>query len=235
MAYLRLDRLLGNICCLNRNDADKAIRRARVTLNGQVVRTPNTKVDTECDCVTLDGCELVIRERIYIMMNKPEGVVCSSDGKEKSVYDILPENMRRKELFTVGRLDKDTTGLVIITDDGNFVHNAASPKRKVSKQYIATLVEPLTDEMAEKWRSGMTLADGDVVSPAEVELLSSDRLKVKITIHEGKYHQIKRMAGAVSNRIVTLKRVAIGEILLDDSLEVGECRYLTETEEKVYN
>lgn len=235
MAYLRLDRLLSNICNITRNEMTKFIRRGRVTVNGDVIRKPDFKADTERDIVTLDGEQLNITEFVYIMMNKPAGVICSTDNSDKTVFDILPKSMRRREMFTVGRLDKDTTGLLIITDDGKFVHNAAHSKSGVLKRYIATLAEPLTDEAIERLTSGLTLSDGTEISPAKVKLLSDDRLTVEIGISEGKYHQVKRMAGAVSNRVVALHRASVGEIELDKSLKLGECRYLTDEEIKVYN
>ena len=234
MAYLRLDRLLSNICNTTRSDITRAIKRGRVTVNGEVVKKPDFKADTQTDTITLDGNELNIAEFVYIMMNKPEGVVCTTDECENTVFDVLPDNMRRREMFTVGRLDKDTTGLLIITDDGKFVHNAAHSKSGVIKRYVATLTEPLTDNDAKTLSEPMTLSDGTKISGGDVKILSPDRKTVEIGIREGKYHQIKRMAGAVGNKVTALKRVSMGEILLDESLSLGECRYLNENEIKVY-
>ena len=234
MAYLRLDRLLSNICNTTRSDITRAIKRGRVTVNGEIVKKPDFKADTQTDTITLDGNELNIAEFVYIMMNKPEGVVCTTDERESTVFDVLPDNMRRREMFTVGRLDKDTTGLLIITDDGKFVHNAAHSKSGVIKRYVATLTEPLTDNDAKTLSEPMTLSDGTKISGGDVKILSPDRKTVEIGIREGKYHQIKRMAGAVGNKVIALKRVSMGEILLDDTLSLGECRYLNENEIKVY-
>ena len=235
MAYFRLDRLLSNVCNVTRSEMTKLIRRGRVTVNGEIVKKPDFKADTECDIITLDGEQLNITEFVYIMMNKPTGVICSTDNSDKTVFDILPKSMRRREMFTVGRLDKDTTGLLIITDDGKFVHNAAHSKSGVLKRYIATLSQPLTDDAINQLTSGLTLSDGTKISPAQVKLLSDDRLTVEIGISEGKYHQVKRMAGAVCNRVLSLHRASVGEIELDKSLDFGECRYLTADEMKVYN
>ena len=234
MAYLRLDRLLSNICNTTRSDITRAIKRGRVTVNGEVVKKPDFKADTQTDTITLDGNTLNIAEFVYIMMNKPEGVVCTTDERESTVFDVLPDNMRRREMFTVGRLDKDTTGLLIITDDGKFVHNAAHSKSGVIKRYIATLAEPLTDDAVKTLSEPMTLSDGTKISGGEIKILSDDKMTVEIGIREGKYHQIKRMAGAVGNKVTALKRVSMGEILLDESLSLGECRYLNEDEIKVY-
>lgn len=235
MAYLRLDRLVSNVCGLPRGKAAAFIRRGRVSVDGAVIRQADAKADTQKSVICLDGERLKTDDHVYIMMNKPEGVVCANEPDEKTVFDILPEKMRRKKLCCVGRLDKDTTGLLIITDDGQFVHNTANPKKGTLKRYIATLAEPLTDDAAAKLRQGVTLADGTRIEPSEVNILSNDRLTAEIAITHGRYHQIKRMAAAVGNRVESLRRISIGNIVLDEGLALGECRYMADSELKVYN
>lgn len=234
MAYMRLDRLLSNVCCIARGKAAALIRYGRVTVGGETVKKPEHKVDTQTDIVRLNGKQLKIERFVYIMMNKPAGVVCANEPNEKTVFDILPDDMRRRKLFTVGRLDKDTTGLLIITDDGQFVHNAASPKKAAVKRYIAVLADALSESARDTLRSGVTLADGTQIEPAAVDIVSGDRKTVEIGITHGRYHQVKRMAAAVGNRVESLQRIGMGDITLDPELAVGECRYLSESEIKIY-
>ena len=176
------------------------------------------------------GKEINYRQYVYIMMNKPKGVISASDGKGmKTVIDILPEEMRRKNLFPAGRLDKDTTGFVLITDDGAFAHKILSPSNHVPKTYIAGLSAPFDDEVKKAFESGMEM-DGKTLLSASLEAVDGDRRKAKVVIRQGLYHQIKRMFARFSIKVETLQRIQMGSVPLDTSLPPGGCRYLTDEE-----
>mgnify|MGYP000397021530 CR=1 FL=1 len=168
------------------------MKKGRVSLNGAVIKKGETKC-TESDSITVDGKDVGNSEFVYIMMNKPKGVISASDGKgDKTVVDILPEDMKRRGLFPAGRLDKDTTGFVLITDDGEFAHNILSPAHHIDKTYIVTLDKPVTEEVKSDFESGMTLNDEKLLR-AELSILNEDRTVAKVVLHQGLYHQIKRM------------------------------------------
>ena len=225
----RLDKLISSATALSRRDAAKAIRDKRVCLNGSVCRLGDVKVDTDSDTVTLDGASLSFSRNVYYMMNKPAGVVSATeDREERTVIDILPDELRRRGVFPAGRLDKDTTGLLLLTDDGDFAHRMLSPKKHVDKTYIAQLDREPEADAGESFSSGLTLSDGTVCLPAEAQRLD-DRL-YRVTLREGKYHQVKRMFAAIGSRVTSLKRVSIGGLSLDESLSEGETRELTAEE-----
>ena len=167
------------------------------------------------------------------MLNKPQGVVSATEDTQSTVIDILPDELRRKGLFPAGRLDKDTTGLLIITDDGEFAHRMLAPGRGVFKTYIAGLSGEITENITEKFKSGLTIDGGEVCLPAILEKLPNNHAQIKIC--EGKYHQVKRMFAALGTRVVSLKRTGIGALDLDESLSPGECRLLGDDEiEKIF-
>ena len=178
-------------------------------------------VDVDAD-ITFNGQALAYKRFVYILMNKPKGVLsASSDKNKKTVVDLVPENLRRQGLFPVGRLDKDTTGFLIITDDGEFAHKAISPKYEVYKNYIVTLDGKLTEDMVKAFAEGIVLADGTPCRKAEMQIISDNVARVKIC--EGKYHQIKRMFGVVGLGVNELKRVSVGGLSLPENLAEGEC------------
>lgn len=225
----RLDKFLSSQTALSRKEAQKAIKDKRVTLNGSVTRAVDTKVDTETDSVTLDGQPLTYQRFVYYMMNKPEGVVSATrDRIEKTVIDILPPDLRRDGLFPAGRLDKDTTGLLIITDDGDYAHRMLSPKKHVVKHYIATLDREPGEEIVGRFAQGVTLGDGTVCKSGQAQLL--DDCRVAVAIREGKYHQVKRMFAALGYHVTALERVRIGALKMDKTLCPGEVRALSEEE-----
>ena len=225
----RLDKYISSQSALSRKEAAKAIKDKRVSVNGDICRVPDTKVDTGCDSVTLDGKALVFKEHVYYMMYKPPGVVSATeDREEKTVLDILPPVLMRDGLFPAGRLDKDTTGLLIITDDGEYAHRMLSPKKHVDKSYIATLDREPDEEIGKLFEKGIVLADGTVCKPAKAE--SMDDGSVKVMISEGKYHQVKRMFAALGYKVVALKRIKIGGLSLDESLVEGAVKELTKAE-----
>lgn len=220
MSKIRLDKLISNQLLISRSLVRTGIYRGKATVNGDIVRDPSAQVDTEWS-VSYDGMSVNFKEHIYILLYKPRGVICATEDKsQKTVLTLLPENIRRSDLAPVGRLDKDTTGLLLITDDGAFAHECISPKKNISKTYIATLDGEVTSEMTEIFAKGVTLADGTVCRPAELERIESNVARVVIT--EGKYHQIKRMFGVVGLGVNSLHREAIGNLRLPHNMCEGE-------------
>lgn len=228
----RLDKLLCSQGTLTRSEAGRAIRSGRVTVDGAVCRQAAQKVDPSAQTVAVDGKPLGYAKFVYWMLNKPAGILCvSRDRKVPTVVDLLPADQQRKGLFPAGRLDKDTHGLVLITDDGDFAHRMLSPRHHIPKTYHAVLDKPLTDEMADAFRAGPVLADGTQCQPAHLTVLKEgENPLVEVIIYEGKYHQIKRMFASVGCHVEWLKRVKMGGLSLDETLEAGECRPLTEVE-----
>ncbi len=225
----RLDKLLTTQTTLSRREAGLAVRRGKVTVNGNIVRDPAVKVDAEADTISLDGKPVACRRHVYIMMNKPAGVLCvSHDDTEQTVCDLLPEEWRTRELFPAGRLDRDTTGMVIITDDGDYAHRMLAPKKHVSKVYLAQLDTPADRAVIEAFANGMTLKNGDVCRKAVCEPLEGT--SVRVTLQEGKYHQVKRMFAACGRHVETLHRLSMGGLSLDPDLAPGESKILTEND-----
>ena len=227
---MRIDKFLSVTGTATRTEAKKAVRAKAVTVNGVAAKSADAHIDPVNDEITYFGQRIVYREHIYIMMNKPDGVVSATeDGRDKTVIDLLPPNVRSDKLFPCGRLDKNTLGLMLITDNGELAHELLSPRSHVSKSYRFKAAEPLSESDVKLIESGVTLADGYVTMPAEIEL-SGDGDEGIITLKEGKYHQIKRTLGAINNRVTYLERITFGPLTLDESLERGEWRYLTEDE-----
>ena len=225
----RLDKYIASQTALSRKEAQKAIADKRVALNGSIIRAADTKVDTDADTVTLDGLTLSYKEHVYYMMNKPAGVVSATeDRSERTVLDILPAAMKRDGLFPAGRLDKDTTGLLILTDDGDYAHRMLSPKKHVVKRYIATLDREPGAEITERFAAGIVLGDGTVCKSGRAEPVGDRRAVVEIS--EGKYHQVRRMFAALGYRVEALERVCIGMLELDASLAAGMTRVMSEEE-----
>jgi 16S rRNA pseudouridine516 synthase len=190
----------------------------------------SSHIDPEKNLITLQGRDVLYRKYTYVMLNKPTGYVSATDDRSLPyVTELLPEELRRRELFPVGRLDRDTTGLMILTNNGVLAHSLLSPKHHVNKEYFFTAVEPLKPGAEEIFRNGVTLADGYECKSAEL-FLSDDRCSGRIILTEGKYHQIKRMIASQNNRVTTLERISFGGIELDRSLDRGEWRFLTDEE-----
>lgn len=231
MAQQRLDKIIASQGAYSRSDVKRLVRGGEITVNGKKVTDSGMKADPATDKIIISGKAFGYSEFVYIMLNKPKGVVSASRSPgEKTVVDLVPADMKRDGLFPAGRLDKDTTGFVLITDDGAFAHDILSPKKHIEKTYIAVLDRPIGDEELQKFRSGVTLADGYECLPAGITVLSEDGLTVEIKLREGKYHQIKRMAAACGSHVNELHRKAMGKLELDSSLEQGECRLLNEKE-----
>jgi 16S rRNA pseudouridine516 synthase len=221
---MRLDQFVSQSSGMPRSEAIKVIRWGQVLVNGVKITKTSTHIDPVSE-VLLAGEKLVLPGDIYLMLHKPAGVVSATEDPEhRTVLDLI-DHPHRHTLHVVGRLDKDTTGLLLITNDGDWSHRITAPKSHVPKTYLATLAWKLTEEGAEQLRAGVQLhGEKDLTKPAEVEILSGQQ--VRITIHEGKYHQVKRMFAAVGNRVEALHRERIGEWVLDPQLQAGEWKVL---------
>ncbi|MBR0443317.1 MAG: rRNA pseudouridine synthase [Clostridia bacterium] len=227
---MRLDKFLVSTGKISRSDAGRACRGGKVTVNGTVEKRADRAIAPETDIVTLYGERIVYRPFTYILLNKPDGVVSATeDGREQTVLDLLPDELRRIGLFPCGRLDKHTLGLVLLTNNGPLGHRLLSPRHHVEKRYVYTCRSPLSEDDRLLLERGVTLDDGYTTKPARIKA-SEDGLSGEITLIEGKYHQIKRMLEAVDNKIVTLERVSFGPLTLDETLGRGEWRYLSDDE-----
>ena len=227
---MRIDKFLSNMGIASRTESSKAARSGLVLVNGAPVRKADIHIDPEKDVITYCGRKIEYRKYTYILMNKPDGVVSATeDGRDKTVIDLLPEELQKLDLFPCGRLDKHTLGLVMLTDDGDLAHRLLSPKNHVKKKYRFESKFPLTDEEIEYLEKGATLEDGYVTKPSQIQL-NGDKKSGYITLVEGKYHQIKRMLESVNNKITYLERVTFGPLTLDGSLDRGEWRFLTKNE-----
>jgi 16S rRNA pseudouridine516 synthase len=228
----RLDKITALNCSVSRRDARKLIKEGRVSVNGQTALRAETEIDTQTDTIAVDGRQYAIKEHLYIMMNKPAGVISASEDKNKTtVVDLVAPELKRRSLFPAGRLDRDTTGLIIITDDGDFTHRLLSPSHHVYKKYIAKLDAPLSGESVRRLEAGIELEDGTKCLPARVKAYEENGAYfAEIEIREGKYHQVKRMTAACGSHVEELRRVRIGALALDETLAPGECRELTPSE-----
>ena len=222
----RLDKVISNYTEYSRSDVKKLLRNKKVKVNGEVVRDYDFKVDKETDEILVDDIKLEVIDNIYIALNKPEGYISATEDRDcKTVLDLIKENVIRSKIFPVGRLDKDTTGLIILTSDGKFSHDIVSPKKHVDKVYEATLDIPVTDKMIKDFEKGVMLGDEKCL-PAKLEILSSN--VGRVTLREGKYHQVKRMFEAFGAKVVKLNRIQIGNYALPEDLKLGEYKFLNE-------
>ena len=225
----RLDQLLAARGFGSRKEVSALVRAGLVQVNGQATRDAAQKINPAQDHVTLHGREVDLREFIYVMLHKPQGVVSASrDAKDATVLDILPQSLRRRGLFPVGRLDKDSTGLLLITDDGALAHALLSPRRHVPKVYLATLRHAVAQADIAAFVAGLALPGGEMCLPAELVPLGSNMARV--VLHEGKFHQVKRMFASIGNEVLALHRESMGGLNLDESLAPGDCRELFEKE-----
>lgn len=234
---LRLDKVLTHMGYGSRSEIKKYVKQGWITVNGVRAKDSGMHVHPETDVILLDGEQVVYREFIYVMLHKPPGVVSATeDNRDRTVLDLLEPEMLAFEPFPVGRLDKDTEGLLLLTNDGKLAHELLSPKRHVPKTYTALVQGDVNDADVERFAKGVTLDDGYVTLPGELVVLERERQgeeiisRIELTIHEGKFHQVKRMFQAVSKKVVYLKRIRMGNLDLDESLKLGEYRELTECE-----
>ena len=227
---MRLDKFLANENIGSRKAVGVLVRSGAVTVNGQAVKKADMQVDPACDTVCVNGAPVRYNAHIYIMMNKPAGVLTATrDSRAETVLDLLPPALKRRGLFPAGRLDKDTTGLLILTDDGDYAHRMLAPKSHVMKRYEA--VPDLPAEAADKTRFAAGIRSGeDCFAPALLEISPADPHTVWVEIREGKFHQVKRMFRACGKIVTALRRLSIGALRLDPALGPGEARVLSEKE-----
>ena len=225
MTMMRLDRLLSELGAASRSELRQIIRRGRVSVDGVVVTEPERRVDPEGSEIRLDGELLTYRRFRYFMMDKPAGVLSvTEDRKQKTVLDLLPPELKRLDLFPVGRLDKDTSGLLLLTNDGDFAHRVISPKSGVEKRYRAEVEGVPDEEDVNAFAEGLTLGDGTKCLPARLEITGANICYV--TVMEGKYHQVKRMLASRGKPVVSLRRLSVGALELGEALGPGGFREL---------
>ena len=232
---MRVDKLLSNVGVASRAELKKYCKQGLISVNGKVINNPGVQVDSESDDIRFNGEKIVYREFVYIMLNKPDGYISATvDKYDPIVLDLIDQSYLVFEPFPVGRLDKDTEGLLVLTNDGQLAHRVLSPKKHVPKTYYAKIQGKVTEEDILAFEKGVILDDGYETMPSQLKILKSDDMsEIELTIHEGKFHQVKRMFESVGKKVVYLKRLSMGKLKLDESLGLGEYRELTEEEVKL--
>ena len=221
----RIDKIISEQTYYTRKEIKKLISQGMVYVDGEQVKKSESKYDENNICVKINGEEIEIKKQIYLLLNKPKGYVSSTEEKnQKTVLDLVPDKYRNRNLFPAGRLDKDTTGLMLITDDGEFAHNILSPRKHVKKEYEVTLDIPVTSAMVTGFENGVNLNDGECKS-AKLEI--TGEYTANVTIIEGRYHQIKRMFGCYGAKVVELNRICMGNLYLPKELKLGEIKEAT--------
>lgn len=229
---IRLDKYLCEMQAGTRTEVKDLVKKGRVTVNGAVIKTADQKVNEESDIICLDGRAYNWTGLVYYMLHKPAGYVSATrDSREETILSLM-QDAPGKDLFPVGRLDKDTEGLLLVTNDGALSHRLLSPKKHVDKTYIMKTALPVTEEMLKRLEEGLDIGDEKPTLPAKAELISEDGCNLKLCITEGRFHQVKRMLCAVGNEVLYLKRISMGTLILDPALEKGDWRLLTEKEKK---
>ena len=224
----RIDRIISEQTNYSRKEIKKLISRGLIHVNNEQVKNAECKFDEKNISIEINGEHIYIREHIYLILNKPKGYISTTDSKtEKTVLDLVPESYKTRELFPAGRLDNDTTGLMIITDDGEFAHNILSPKKHVKKIYEVMLDIPVTQTMVKGFEKGVKLNDGECKS---TNLEITGEYTANVTLKEGRYHQIKRMFGCYKAKVVELNRICIGNLYLPNDLNLGQTRELNSNE-----
>lgn len=229
---MRLDKLVSNMGFGSRKEVKGLLKKGAIQVNGVPVKDPALHVHPEQDVVSILGERIIYREFIYLMMHKPQGVISATeDNRDRTVIDLLDDEYRHFEPFPVGRLDKDTEGLLLLTNNGKLAHELLSPKKEVPKTYYAHIEGVVGQEDIERFAEGVTLEDGYFTKPGMLKILKSAPIsEIELTITEGKFHQVKRMFEAVGKKVIYLKRMTMGELTLDESLALGEYRELTDDE-----
>ena len=232
---MRVDKLLSNVGVASRAELKKYCKQGLISVNGKVINNPGVQVDSESDDIRFNGEKIVYREFVYIMLNKPDGYISATfDKYDPIVLDLIDQSYLVFEPFPVGRLDKDTEGLLVLTNDGQLAHRVLSPKKHVPKTYYAKIQGKVIEEDILAFEKGVILDDGYETMPSQLKILKSDDMsEIELTIHEGKFHQVKRMFESVGKKVVYLKRLSMGKLKLDESLKLGEYRELTEEEVKL--
>ncbi len=224
----RIDKIIASQGKYSRSDVKGLIAKRRVMVDGEVIKSSSVKADAEKSRITIDGVDITVKKQVYLMLNKPKGYVSATEDKEhQTVLELVPEEYQGRGMFPAGRLDRDTTGLMIITDDGVMAHNILAPKKHVQKIYHVELDIPVTAEMEAGFAAGVELNDGVCKSAG---LIITGEKTATVTLKEGRYHQIKRMFGCYGAKVVELHRLAMGDLYLPDDLSVGQCRELTAEE-----
>ena len=229
---MRLDKYLCETGFGTRSQVKDLLKKGQVMVNGEVVKKPELKINETTDQILCQGEKASYQKNIYLMLHKPAGVVSATeDNREKTVLDLVRPEDRKNGLFPVGRLDKDTEGLLLLTDDGELAHRLLSPKKHVDKTYYAKIDGQVTEEHVKQFREGLDIGDEKKTLPAVLTILLSGPVsEIEVTIHEGRFHQIKRMFEAVGCKVTYLKRLSMGSLVLDETLPLGEYRSLTEAE-----
>nr|WP_314003216.1 pseudouridine synthase [uncultured Paenibacillus sp.] len=237
---MRLDKMLANMGCGSRSEIKTVVRQGKVSVNGLIVKDSGLQIDPKADDVEFDGERVRFRDIVYLLMNKPQGVVSATeDTRERTVLDLLKPEDRLLQPFPVGRLDKDTVGLLLLTNDGQLAHELLSPRKHVDKTYEALVRGTVGEADRQAFAAGVTLDDGYVTMPAELAVVRTAPggdedpgpvSEISLTIREGKFHQVKRMFEAVGKKVLFLKRVAMGPLKLDEQLAPGSYRELTDEE-----
>lgn len=229
---VRLDKVLANSGFGSRKDIKKLVRMGTVAVNGQPAKDSSLHVSPIKDIITVNDIQVIYKEFVYLMLNKPPGYISATeDLREPTVIDLVPEEFSHYELFPVGRLDKDTVGLLLLTNDGKLAHDLLSPKKHVPKKYFARVDGTVSENHVRLFSEGITIDDGYKTKPAELIIISAgNSSEVELIITEGKFHQVKRMFQAVNMKVTFLKRTEFGPLLLDEDLEPGEIRELTKEE-----
>ena len=232
---LRIDKILSNLGYGSRAELKSYCKKGLVKVNDKVISNPGTQVDTDVDKIEFNNEVVKYREFVYIMMNKPDGYLSATfDKRDPIVLDLIDPSYLTFEPFPVGRLDKDTEGLLVLTNDGQLAHRVLSPKKHVPKTYYAKIEGMVTEEDVKAFQKGVILDDGYETMPSQLKILESGEIsEIELTIHEGKFHQVKRMFESVGKKVVYLKRLSMGKLILDEALGLGEYRELTDEEVKL--
>lgn len=229
---MRIDKYLSNTGVGSRKEVKEYIKNGLILVNDKIVLKPTQQVDENSDVIKFRNKELIFKKYVYLMMNKPQDVVSATRDYSKTVIDLLDDQYQNRDIFPAGRLDKDTEGLVLLTNDGKLAHNILSPKRKVQKKYYAKVDNKLEDSDIEEFANGIFLEEEQYMTlPGKLEIISD--FECYVYIMEGKYHQVKRMLKHCGKEVVYLKRLSIGDLVLDENLELGQYRELNEQEIKL--
>ncbi len=224
----RIDKVISSQSNFSRKEVRKMILKKRVTVDGEIVDKYDTKIDQSRVVIAIDGKDIDLKKNIYLILNKPKGYISATEDKsQRTVLELVPEEFKERELFPAGRLDKDTTGLMLITNDGVMAHNILSPRKHIKKIYEVTIDIDMTDEMVDGFKNGIRLNDAECKS---AELKITRKNTGIVIIKEGRYHQIKRMFGCYGAKVLELNRIGMGNLNLPKELKLGECRELTENE-----
>lgn len=220
----RLDKFISSQTIYSRTDISKLLWKRKVAVNGKIIREGEFKIDTEKDSIEISGKKIVYRNKIYIILNKPMGYICATEDKNNpTVIDLVPDELKRKNIFPAGRLDKDSEGMVFITNDGTLSHNILSPKKHIPKYYIVKLNKKFSENYEKIFSEGVVLENGDRCLPAQIRMCPSTENMAFVELFEGKFHQLKRMFSAVENNVERLVRIQMGGLKIPKKLGVGEC------------